>query len=87
MFGLYVYFAVSGAVDINEKKEVLKTNLIDYLENHMGNKLDELEESFKKLDAHEMAVPENYKKAPCSDTVRKRTPTAELEELLREFLA
>lgn len=87
MFGLYVYFAVSGAVDINEKKEVLKTNLIDYLENHMGNKLDELEESFKKLDAHEIAVPENYKKAPCSDTVRKRTPTAELEELLREFLA
>ena len=49
--------------------------------------LDELEESFKKLDAHEMATPENYKKAPCSDTVRKRTPTAELEELLREFLA
>lgn len=87
MFGLYIYFAVSGAVDINEKKEVLKTNLIDYLENHMGNKLDELEESFRKLDSFEMPNTENLKKGPCSDTVRKRTPTAELEELLREFLA
>lgn len=87
MFGLYIYFAVSGAVDINEKKEVLKTNLIDYLENHMGNKLDELEESFRKLDSFETANTEILKKGPCSDTVRKRTPTAELEELLREFLA
>ena len=82
-----IYFAVSGAVYINEKKEVLKTNLIDYLENHMGNKLDELEESFRKLDSFEMPNTENLKKGPCSDTVRKRTPTAELEELLREFLA
>ena len=87
MFGLYVYFAISGAVDINEKKEILKTNLIDYMENHMGNKLDELEESFKKLDSHEMISLEKHKNAPCSDTIRKRTPTAELEELLREFLA
>ena len=87
MFGLYFYFAISGAVDVNEKKEVLKTNLIDYLENHMGNKLEELEESFRKLDSHEMQSTEGMKKAPCSDTVRKRTQTAELEELLREFLA
>ena len=53
----------------------------------MGNKLDELEESFRKLDSFEMPNTENLKKGPCSDTVRKRTPTAELEELLREFLA
>ena len=87
MFGLYFYFAISGAMDINEKKEVLKTNLIDYLENHMGNKLEELEESFRKLDSYEMQSADMIKKAPCSDTVRKRAQTAELEELLREFLA
>ncbi len=87
MFGLYFYFAVSGAVDINEKRDTLKTNLVDYLENHMGNKLDELEESFKKLDSHEIQNEPDLKRVPCSDTVRKRTPTAELEELLREFLA
>ena len=35
----------------------------------------------------EIPIKDNLKKAPCSDTVKKRTPTAELEELLREFLA
>lgn len=37
--GLYIYFSVSGFMDIQGKKERLKTNLIDYLENHMVNKL------------------------------------------------
>lgn len=37
--GLYVYFSVSGIVDIQGKKENLKINLVDYLENHMANKL------------------------------------------------
>ena len=37
--GLYVYFSVSGLVDIAGKKERLKINLVDYLENHMANKL------------------------------------------------
>lgn len=37
--GLYVYFAITGMVDIQGKKEKLKTNLVDYLENHMANKL------------------------------------------------
>ena len=38
------------------------------------------------LEPYEMPNTENSK-IPCSNTVRKRTPTAELEELLREFLA
>lgn len=37
--GLYAYFAVSGMVDIQGKRERLKVHLIDYLENHMVNKL------------------------------------------------
>lgn len=87
MFGLYFYFAISGAVDINEKKEVLKTNLVDYLENHMGNKLDDLEESIRKLDLEKKQNTNEMKKEPCTNTVGKRAETAELEELLREFLA
>ncbi len=87
MFGLYFYFAISGAVDINEKKEILKTNLVDYLENHMGNKLDDLEDSMRKLDYEKIQNIKNMKKEPCTNTVRKRSETAELEELLREFLA
>ncbi|NLL76119.1 MAG: hypothetical protein GX235_02585 [Clostridiales bacterium] len=36
---LYVFFSISGLVDIQGKKERLKVNLVDYLENHMVNKL------------------------------------------------
>lgn len=36
---LYAYFSISGMVDIQGKKERLKINLVDYLENHMANKL------------------------------------------------
>lgn len=37
--GLYIYFSVSGLMDIQGKRERLKTSLVDYLENHMVNKL------------------------------------------------
>ncbi|MFI3212932.1 MAG: hypothetical protein R3Y24_06275 [Eubacteriales bacterium] len=43
LFGLYVYFSVSSMVDLSGKKMILKTNLIDYLENHMVNKLSTVE--------------------------------------------
>lgn len=39
--GLYMYFSISGLVDLQGKKERLKTNLVDYLENHMINKLEQ----------------------------------------------
>lgn len=37
--GLYVYFSISGMVDVQGKRERLKISLVDYLENHMVNKL------------------------------------------------
>lgn len=37
--GLYVYFAVSSIADIKGRRRILKTNLVDYLENHMVNRL------------------------------------------------
>ena len=33
--GLYLYFSLSAMIDIKGKRRVLKTNLIDYLENHL----------------------------------------------------
>lgn len=87
MFGLYFYFAISGAVDVSEKKEILKTNLVDYLENHMGNKLEDLEDSIKKLEEEENGMVKDINKEAHSIIMEKRAETAELEELLREFLA
>lgn len=34
--GLYVYFSVATVVDISGKRRALKTNLVDYLENHLS---------------------------------------------------
>lgn len=34
--GLYLYFSISGLVDLEGKKELLKISLTDFLENHMA---------------------------------------------------
>lgn len=87
MFDLYFYFAVSGFVDIEEKKRVLKTNLVDYLENRMGNKLEELEVSMQQLESVENQFPPRGKQEFRDPILQNRSDKAELEELLREFLA
>lgn len=65
LLGLYIYFSITSIVDINGKNKVLKINLIDYLENHMINKLLILEEDKKIVDgAHiEESQKDNKKKA------------------------
>ena len=87
MLDLYIYFAVSGFVDIEEKKKLLKINLVDYLENHMGNKLEDLEHSIKRLEDVENEFPKNAKPEFKEAILQNRKDQAELEELLREFLA
>lgn len=44
MFGLYLYFSVSSLVDVKGKKYMVRTNLIDYLENHLVKHLQLAEE-------------------------------------------
>lgn len=98
-FGLYLYFAAASLIDVAGKVNILRTNLVDYLENHLANRLDQtrldmrmvgMEDPVpKKADTKEEEVPfaeqrtENKKNAPAF------TPSEaeELELLLREFLA
>lgn len=87
MLDLYFYFAVSGFVDIEEKKRVLKINLVDYLENHMGNKLEDLEHSIKRLEDVENEFQPQSKRGYRETNLQNQSDQAELEELLREFLA
>lgn len=87
MFDLYFYFAISGFVDIEEKKRVLMTNLVDYLENRMGNKLEELELSIKRLEDVENTFSQSSKEEQKDSFLQNKNDKAELEELLREFLA
>lgn len=50
---LYAYFSVSAAVDLRGKKEVLKTNLVDYLENNISVRIPQSKIEQERLDALE----------------------------------
>ncbi len=80
-FGLYAYFSISALVDVKGKREVLKTNIIDYLENHMVNRLKVLprERIAKEIMDEEVSMEEGHRFG--------RKEKQELEQLLQEFLS
>lgn len=88
--GLYLYFATASLVDLPGKINILRTNLVDYLENHLSNRLDQTRLDMRMAGMTETpataeapkAQPEHKKSSPAF------TPSEaeELELLLREFL-
>lgn len=85
ILGLYLYFSVSGILNIQEKGGLLKTNLIDYLENHYSPRLEvekenALEEGVKKREVY---AKELLREEPKEADNREE----ELEDLLEEFFA
>jgi hypothetical protein len=81
LFGLYAYFSISSLVDIKGKKEVLKTNIIDYLENHMVSRLKVLPK--ERIAKEIMDAPMMENEVPKFG----RKERQELEQLLQEFLS
>ncbi|MEG1846860.1 MAG: hypothetical protein RRX92_01250 [Lachnospiraceae bacterium] len=81
LFGLYVYFSINSLVDIPTKKQILKTNLVDYFENHRNNQLSVLEESQEIT-----AVPQTEKGLEATSSFFSKSEALELDELLKEFL-
>lgn len=90
ILGLYLYFSVSGIVDIQGKKEMLKINLVDYLENHLA----------PRLEMDHADTPMRETEVQRTDTTRQRKDSVrdqavpitlmyqdELEDLLKEFFA
>lgn len=59
---LYAYFSVSAAVDIRGKREVLKINLIDYLENNISVRIPQSKKEQERLDALEAQAVQAEKK-------------------------
>ena len=47
--GLYLYFSLSAMIDIKGKRRLLKTNLIDYLENHLSGRIPVTEQDYERL--------------------------------------
>ena len=46
---MYLYFSLSAMVDIKGKRRILKTNLIDYLENHLSGRIPVTEQDYERL--------------------------------------
>lgn len=109
LFGLYLYFSVSSMMDIAAKRKILKTSMVDYLENHMLNHLQLIlngtqAQTAERTEGRRAMKAENTQKAqeegqqaektsdspePAAQIRQMISPVeeAELEELLREFLA
>ena len=100
ILGLYLYFSVSGIIDVQEKRKILKTNLIDYLENHFVPRLETekenaLEEGIKKREKYaKELLSENFsektvmkEKICTTENPGTRECQEELEYLLEEFFA
>ncbi len=94
--GLYCYFAISSLVDVSGKTKILRTNLIDYLENHLANRLEQTTLDLKLVegtdaDKDKKAAPEISENMDKQDrpegSVLSHTEAKELETLLKEFLA
>ncbi|RKJ46977.1 hypothetical protein D7X98_01445 [bacterium 1XD8-76] len=91
---LYAYFSISAAVDIKGKKEILKTNLIDYLENNISARIPQSKKEQERLD--ELERNTEKKQAEITDFAAHRTKeekkklepeeAEELEGLLLEFV-
>ena len=60
--GLYIYFSISGLVDLQGKKERFKTNLVDYLENHMINMLKQSAFDWTEITGENILSVEHKKK-------------------------
>ena len=97
--GLYLYFSVSGMVDLNGKRAAPKTSLTDYLENHMAEK-GRKQASVNAAEIAEVSAPvkkERVKGIPIQEKslaeeqleeqVFTKNQEKELEELLKEFFA
>ena len=100
ILGLYLYFSVSGVVDIQGKKMQLKTNLVDYLENHLMPRLEiekeivkENEGKLREINMDMIADKHDRSQNDGKPEERKKVGPAniiyqdELEDLLKEFFA
>lgn len=91
--GLYIYFAVSSFIDASGKSKILRTNLVDYLENHMTARVEQTALDMLLIQNDEPVPDTAPKAAPPAQGGKKENSPAftkseaeELELLLKEFL-
>lgn len=87
ILGLYLYFSVSGIIDVQERKKTLKINLMDYLENHFAPRLEiekenALEEGIKKREIYAMKL--NGDEKPDNGIHLEKEPQVEDKKVVSE---
>lgn len=81
--GLYLYFAAASLVDLPGKAGILRTNLVDYLENHLANRLEQTRLDMRMIGMED-AAPESKKSAVNPDKPAKENTDAERESLFEK---
>lgn len=87
ILGLYLYFSVAGLMDLQEKKNILKIDLVDYLENHLAARLEieketNIEAGAKKREERVSHILKEFEGTDALPDLKK-TETEE-EERIRE---
>lgn len=95
LFGIYLFLSVTSVVDIPARKQVLKSNLTDYLENHIAKRLENglldkenLKSSLntqKKVDLNEETGSLDNSQKPTNTSI-SADDVLQLQELLKSLL-
>ena len=81
ILGLYLYFSVSSIINLEERKKIVRINLVDFLDNHLSPRLQ-----VELAIAEKQQEKEQKKGKPEEKVVVNFSQQQELEELLEEFL-
>lgn len=77
--GLYCYFAVSSLVDIPGKINILRINLVDYLENHLANRLEQTKTDMQLINRDPLDI-----RTPPAGSEPPDKPAASRSDILSE---
>lgn len=81
ILGLYLYFSVSSIINLEERKKIVRINLVDFLDNHLSPRLQ-----VELAIAEKQQEKEQKEGKPEEKVVVNFSQQQELEELLEEFL-
>lgn len=83
----YVYFSICYLADVKNKKEVLRIELIDFLENRLQYRFDETKESIEELDRKESSnIRKKANEFAMNYYESKQKEWEELESLVKELI-
>lgn len=80
MVELYIFFAVSTILDIKGRRKELKINLIDYLENHLSNRIPVTKEDIQMLYGEQAQENKGVDILPIAGWIASRSAEANMEE-------